>query len=453
MTWKQENCKGTLALLNGDESRSFDINFSVECRMDGVIDLQVNPISLGDSFFWLLDLFISQGLHLPRFLLTGETPDGILLRSDRIYLTGFNHDFGKADETSSVRLWCDEFLASCPEPYTIKGETTKGLIRYDLPGFLCFGTVRGVSEVGEVRAAGATGIEDYDIISGALTITNEVLSQNIITDWINNAREQADLVLDIFSLAGDRYLEWVRKSLYVGDQWIETNFRRLTRRGKSNQPIFQYLNMQPVLDLAISNYTEEIKQNTGFGSALEQFLMPSVYIESQFLTSFMALEQFVNNYSITTRQHTIIGKSDFEQYVIPEIHEGLRRAKDALKNHPKQNAAQKGLSKAFKAMKGKVGELNRYPFITSMWRFFSETGVPLHDLPRDEVEKMVMTRHALIHSGSSTRETSGTPETYRDLPLLREILTRTFLTLLKYEGQYSSYLQGHQHKTFPPSKG
>ncbi len=271
-------------------------------------------------------------------------------------------------------------------------------------------------------------------------------------EWLIRADEKVGLILDIFSLAGGRYLEWARKSFFFGDRWIQTLFRRPARRGEPELPIFHYLNMQPILDLAINNYTKKIKYEIGFGVALEQFLISTLYIESRFANNFMALEHFVNTHIQKSGEQRILEDDEFVNLIIPEIREALRRAKDAVKKERESKGLNSGsIKKAFKAISGKIRELNRYPFSRNMWKFLQETGVPMNGLNEVDVEKLIKTRQALIHSGSSLAGHAKFLDIQRSLSILRELLTRIFLTLLQYEGQYSSYLHGHEYSQFPPT--
>ncbi len=453
MTWKFENCKGTLVLADSDDGQSIDIRFAVECKIDGFIDIQVQPVQWSEGTSQIDDAFHSAGAYAPRLSLTGKASDGVSLSSDKVYIVGSGFQWRKDEQTTwQLTLECSELLASISHLESSLVYDSSRLLRYDLPGFRCFNTIRGTADVGEIKAAGSTKIEDYDRITGYLAVKAERPSQ--IKEWLKRADEQVDLILDVFSLAGGRFLQWAGRSLFLDDVWIETLFKRPVRRGEPTLPIFHYLNMQPILDLAIGNYTKEIEHETGFGIALEQFLISSLYIESQFATSFMALEHFVNTHARKTGAHTILDDAEFAAFVIPEVREGLRRAKEAVKKDREgMGVSLVSVKKAFKAISGKIKELNRYPFVRNMWKFLDEIAVPLDGLPKDEIEKVVQTRHTLIHSGSSSPGHTETNENQRGLFLLRELLTRIFLTLLKYEGQYSSYLHGHQFTDFPPKMG
>jgi hypothetical protein len=453
MTWNREDCKGTLVIADGDGGKSIDIHFSVKCKIDGVIDIQVQPIPWSEKTNRLDEAFYNATSYLPRLLLAGTTPDGVNLSSDKVYMVGSSFHAQKGEPTTwKLTIECTELLASVSNFDCMTMYTNQGFLRYDLPGFRCFRTIRRMTDVGEIKATGTAKIEDYNRINGAITVK---LERSVpIMEWLIRADEQVDLILDIFSLAGGRYLEWVRKSFIFRDQWIKTLFRSPVRRGKPELPIFHYLNMQPVFDLSISNYNKTIKHETGFGIALELFLISSLYTESRFVTNFLALEHFVNTYTQNIGQQTLLPEDEFATFLKKEIKEGLKRAKEDIKKYRETKGLNPGsIKKAFQAISGKIRELNRYPFSRNMWKFLCETGVPMNGLPADDVNNLIKIRQTLIHSGSSPLV--GHPEAkniQRSLFLLRELLTRIFLTLLKYEGEYLSFLHGQEFIHFPSIK-
>lgn len=449
MKWMKEGCSGTIFLTGQNELKSIDITFAVECRMDGSINLTVDQLDFRKDMMWLVDAFHEPTSDLPRLVLKGQTAEGQNVSSHNVYLTEATPQLRQGGKKTILAMGveCTELLVSVSDFERGLNKDASGLIRYDMQGFRCFQTISAVSELGEVRAAGSAKIDNYDNITGAITIETKNLGR--VKDWMKKVDEQIELILDIFSLAGGRYLEWARKSLYVGGIWIETVFRSPSHRGKPNHPIFHFLNMQPILELAINNYNNKIKELTGFGVALEQFLIPSLYVESQFTTHFMALEHLVNTFANSRQRSTILSEEEFSNFVKPEVIKGLKQAKDSVKAVRATIAANKGsIKKSFKAIEGKIEELNRYPFVQNMWKFVDDISVPLDGLSRAEIENVVQTRHSIIHSGSVISNNARGKQ--QGLSLLCELLTRIFLTIIKFEGEYTSYLKGQQYLHFPP---
>jgi hypothetical protein len=99
-----------------------------------------------------------------------------------------------------------------------------------------------------------------------------------------------------------------------------------------------------------------------------------------------------------------------------------------------------------KSSKNKIGEINRYPFKENLWEFLKEYKVPLEGIKQD-IEPAVNARHQIVHRGLYN---SGDQSIRDHLAVLRELLSRIFLALLKYDGEYQSFLNGPEWKKFPP---
>jgi hypothetical protein len=64
------------------------------------------------------------------------------------------------------------------------------------------------------------------------------------------------------------------------------------------------------------------------------------------------------------------------------------------------------------------------------------------------IDKLVRARNDIIHKGTTD---AAFPEFYLHVAVLREVLKRIILTLLKYQGQYISFLNGQEFLEFPPT--
>ena len=212
--------------------------------------------------------------------------------------------------------------------------------------------------------------------------------------------------------------------------------------------------MQPILELAVHKYNRNIKETTGLGIAIEQFLISSLYVESQFTTCFMALEHLVNTHAILQKRIEILDEKKFNKFVKPEIKTGLHRALNAIRecSELKENEI-KICEEAIENMRDKIIELNRYSFAKKLSTFLHDIKVPLEDVSIEEIKKLIPTRNSIIHSGAILSKSSRHfIERQQRLSLLRELITRVFLTLLGYEGEYSSYYHGHHYIHFPSMK-
>ena len=448
MSWKFEKCSGALRYK---DQGPISVNFSLECQPDGKIKIKVNPIQFTKKNNWLFFLSHSnEGIFLPKISLSGKNSDGHLIQSDHVYIVGSSVEQKPGIKALFLlELDCAELAISLPSlERKIDRKDTAKLI-FEISGFRCFSIIGVNTEIGEIKAGGSSKIQEYDKITGFISIASNQFEN--LQNWEKLSDEQIERILDIFSLAGGRYIDWARRTLWVGEKWVETKFRSPLKRGKPTQPVFHYLNMQPILELAINNYTNTMKFDYGFGIALEQFLEYSLYVESNFAMSFMALEHFVNTYSAINGWNRIMDWGNFDEYVVPEIKTALKNAKKMMKElqiHDYCN--DRSIKREFKAISGKIKELNRYPFERNLMKFLKDIQVPIDDLDKNEIQKIIQSRHEIIHSGTTSLEHPSSNGKQEKLALLRELLIRIFLSYLQYNGKYSSYLDGHQFKKFPP---
>ncbi len=451
MTWDKEGCTGTLFHSAQPNSKFIEICFDIECRIDGTIKMVVTPPKFCQEATWLVDMFHSPS-NEGRLLLNGQASDGIDITSYNIYLTQASPQIRQGGEQAvlALEVECTELRVSASLIEQGLNRGNSACIRYDLKGFRCFPAVNMEAEIGEIAASSIATIDNYDEITGAITIETKNLGRK--NEWVKRSNEQLELILDVFSLAGGRFLEWSRKSLFLENKWVETVFRSTSHRGKPCFPVFPSMNMQPILELAVTKYNKEIKQTTSFGLALEAFLIPSIYLETQFMTSFMALENFVNTFVYEKKRTKILTDKEFTRFIKTEVKKGLCRAQELMKaSNDIKELDVKNIDDSIEAINCKINELNRYPFLQNLRMFLDEIVVPLDGLPIKDINKMVQTRHTIIHSGSTT--SPNTMGKQHGLSLLRELLTRIFLTLLKFEGEYSSYLNGYQYVRFPNTEG
>lgn len=452
MTWEIKDCVGKLILSDNRGINSVEIHFDLYCQLDGIIDVRVKPLQWQQEMSWLVDLMHESDFSSHRLSLTGQTAEGNQVTSRYLYLLQATPQQSEKELILPIKLGCNELLISISDFEQGLTDTSIGFIKYELQGFQCFPHVSTITEVGEIIAGGSANIEDYDRISGTITVESKKVGR--LNEWGKVVDEQVELIFDIFSLAGGRYIEWSRRSLFCGDKWINTLFRSTSHRGKPNQPIFHFLNMQPILEFAVHKYNRNIKESTGIGMALEQFLISSLYVESQFTTCFMALEHLVNTHAHLHKQNEILDEKKFKKFVKPEIKAGLHRALEAIRGcrELKENEM-KVCEEAIENMRDKIIELNRYSFAKKMSTFINDINVPLEGMSTEEIKKLIPTRNSIIHSGAILPKSSlHFIERQQRLALLRELLTRIFLTLLGYEGEYSSSFHGHHYIHFPSMK-
>ncbi len=434
------NCSGQLCW----QENVLNIDFDLSCGKDGAIKLKLKDIPFGRDVFWLHELFNKKGRYFEFLQLKGNDGKGNSITSNSVILNSLRNRYDKSGSWICPEGTCMQLQLNSSKPLTYD-KTAELLLKYRLLGFECFGRLSGKTDFGSIEVAGSTKIENYDEVTGVLLIKAQHERNFDLTNWIERCDKSARSILDILSLANDRYIDWTSRSIFHNRSWVSSLFIGPRRAGKPSQPLFTYLNLQPVLNLALTNYSEELKQKTGLDVAIEWFLIKSNYDEVRFLTTMTALEHLVYVYAGREREKIFQNKT-FEKVIRPQVNVALNQSLDLLLEKEEDAEKRAIYPNKIKSAKDKVIEINRYPFKENLWKFLKEYKVPLDGIDQD-IEMAVAARHQIVHRGLYMQVSDD--QSIRDhLAVLRELLKRIFLALLKYNGEYQSFLDGPEDKSF-----
>lgn len=101
-----------------------------------------------------------------------------------------------------------------------------------------------------------------------------------------------------------------------------------------------------------------------------------------------------------------------------------------------------------RVLRNKIAGLNNTVLKQRLEAMLRDYNVPVAGL-EDHIDDAIRARNDIIHKGTTK---AALPEFYLNVAVLREVLKRIILTLLKFEGQYISFLNGQEFLEFPPSK-
>jgi len=439
-----KNCSGQLCW----HENSLNINFDLSVAKDGSIKLTVKDIPFGKDVPWLDELIHKKTRYFELLQLKGYDVEGDSITSDSVALTYHGERIDEAGSSwRCIEGTCMQFRLDSANPLTY-GKAAALLLQYRLLGFKCFDRLSGNTDIGSIQVVGSTKIENYDEATSVLTIKNQPEQNFDLTNWIERCDKSVRSILDILSLANDRYIAWTSRSIFHNKSWVSSLFIGPRRAGKPFQPLFTYLNLQPILNLAIANYSEELKQETGLDVAIEWFLIKSTYTEVQFLTAMTALEHLIYVYMGREDGGKIFHNKKFEKIIRPQVEAALDQSLDLLLKNEKDPSKREAYPDKIKAAKNKVVEINRYTFKENLRAFLKEHKVPL-DVIDQEIYQLVDVRNKIVHRG--LYNSIAVDQSIHDhLAVLRELLIRIFLTLLKYSGEYHSFLNGPEWKKFLP---
>lgn len=287
-----KNCSGQLCW----HENSLNINFDLSVAKDGSIKLIVKDIPFGKDVPWLDELIHKKARYFELLQLKGYDVEGDLITSDSVALTYHGERIDEAGSSwRCLEGTCMQFRLDSAKPLTY-GKAAALLLQYRLLGFRCSDRLSGNTNIGSIQVVGSKKMENYDEVTGVLTIKNKPEKNFDLTNWIESGDRLARSILDILSLANNRYIAWTSRSIFHNKIWASSLFIGPRRSGKPSHPLFTYLNLQPILNLALANYSEELKQKTGLDVAIEWFLIKSTYAEVQFLTTMTALEHLIYIY-------------------------------------------------------------------------------------------------------------------------------------------------------------
>jgi hypothetical protein len=98
----------------------------------------------------------------------------------------------------------------------------------------------------------------------------------------------------------------------------------------------------------------------------------------------------------------------------------------------------------------RLGMLNQRSLQTNLRTLLTRCAVPVLGIEK-EIPSLIKLRNEIVHRGHKAESGLPQPLSYYTA-VLRELLTRIFLSLLQYKGEYQSYLNGPEWKKFPPTE-
>lgn len=438
-----KNCSGQL----GWHENSLNIDFDLSVAKDGSIKLIVKDIPFEKNVLWLHELYNKKKRYFEFLQLKGQDIEGNYITSSSVILNSLGLREDKEGSWMCPEATCMQLHLETNKPLTYSKDMEHSL-NYYLLGFKCFGRLSCKTDFGSIKVAGSTKIKNYDEVTGVLRIKEHPGWNFDLTKWIDGCDKLVRSILDILSLANDRYIAWTSRAIFCNSSWVSSLFIGTRRSGEPSQPLFTYLNLQPILNLASTNYTEPPKQKTGLDVAIEWFLMKSTYAELEFLTMMTALEHLIYIYAEQNERSTIFKNEIFDTIISPQLKAALDHSLTILMKEGENAVMHKSYKKQVASAKRKISEMNRYPFKKNLRAFLKEHKVPLDGIDQG-IDQLVDVRNKIVHRGLYI-STAVDQSIHDHLAVLRELLIRIFLTLLKYSGEYQSFLNGPEWKKFLP---
>jgi len=384
---------------------------------------------------WLLKIGMADGKFVPRLGMRGTAAGGIVVESDYIHLRDVTTD----SDAGGARLKLSGDASKLRLLYRAMPETARGVhVIYFTVGMRAFGSPSAETAVGRVTLAGPTTLDDPNYVHGRIHVeaTND---ERPFPEWLSDCDRHVERVLDMVSFAEGGFIRWSVRRIETDQGLAVIDCEGAKSTGPAWDGAFHHLNLQPVLDLAVTRYTEELCEKTGLNVALEWFVHHPRYAELQLISAVTALEHLVAAFE---KRHSVPGIMDPRNF-----HKLLEDAQAlwgmAQESSPVADQPQ------FARVKEKLLHLNEPSFRDKLEAMLTAYNVPLAGLALSRISKAVAARNRVIHHGLY-RSKDGRADLQEHVAVLRELLKRIFLTLLNYEGQYFCLLHGPEWNQFPP---
>ncbi|MGA8806791.1 MAG: hypothetical protein WB973_02860 [Thermoanaerobaculia bacterium] len=428
----KHHVKDTLSWRDHD----LPVSCTITVDQDGTIAIRTGRIPLNKDTFWIVEKVPGHGRLATWARLRAATKEGLTVESDHVTMTGRNDRTGPKMSTVMIHGQLSMLAVHHRTPPTTAASC---LLVYHTIGMQGFGVQHATTSLGNIRMAGPAEIQDYDHLAGRIQITAHDHETSTIDEWTNEADERIAQILLIISLAEGKLVEWsIRQSATSDGKLFRTDFYGAKHTGTPRDGVGHFLNLQPILDLAIARYTEDLRRTTGIELAIRLLLAQPVHAELQLITAMTALEHLTSIYNKQAPIPPPVAQDAFATVIRPALEAAFDTA-IAKTPHDAEGAI---------IVRNKIAGINNTVLKQRLDTMLRDYNVPIAGLEK-HIDRAVRARNDIVHQGTTK---AAFPEFYLYVAVLREVLKRIILTLLEYKGQYISFLNGQEFLEFPPAK-
>jgi len=416
------------------EKHSAPMRWSVTIGRHGGIALTFETTAATAENKWLFEAAFPDGPLLQPLSVNGKTSDGVTCSTDSLYVASYSH----TTDEQGHRLTIGGDASNLRLLYKELPKSSDGLrIIYFTVGMRAFGAPQADTNVGKLSLAGPSQLEQPDDVAGRITIAAPAEGRPFEA-WLSDCDAIVSRVLDMVSFAEGGLIRWSARRIEDSTELVAIDCEGAKESGPSFDGFYSHLNLQPVLDLAIQRYTEELCESTGLAIALEWFVHHPRYAELQLLSASTALEHLIA---------TFVKKHGVPMLMEPQAFKGhLSRTQELWKEVAAGTKADERA--AIERILNKLTRLNEGSFYDKLVAMTRSYQIPLANIDLRQIKDAIDARNLVVHRGLFRSEKERRLHEY--VLLLRELLKRIFLTLLGYQGQYFSLLNGPQWLRFPP---
>lgn len=419
---------------------------TIECTPHGTVIVDFDGIPLTRELDWLFSTAPSESAC---FELNVSNQAGATISSDDLLITSFSTPL--VDNRHLLKLSAQPGILDVR--LTPSGPDELGMrssVHYRTVGMQGYPGVRGTCDEGEVVVAAPNEVADYHEVAGQIAFRREQ-DPTTMSDWIAACDERVVTILRMMSFGLGRFVDWSVREVYREHTLLECRFVGPSRHGPPAEPPFHFLDLQPALDLALRNHQLLRDPRSGVGEAIDWLTPWHTFAEIRFLSAMTAFECLLARAG--DLPSTLLTSSAFKRFVRPQLN-GVLSSSGLRENLEAHSAATDSVTvhDCLGELSAKLGNLNQRSLSTRLRAFLSRYNVPLDDLPIP-IEVLARARHGVVHGTRLDRGETGAPDVTACASAIREMLRRTLLAMLGFEGRFISYMREAQTVPFrgPPT--
>jgi hypothetical protein len=425
---KFEICEGILSW----GGHSLKLTFDLIVLKNGEIIIDFGSQPLTNDNIWIEMAYSPKKPTVEVLALEGTTSEGYLIKSDSVFLKKCNLSSDQNGSAITVEATASQI------DIRVLNEATKTIdearVDFLVAGLRCFEQIKIENDLGEIYIAGSSKVEDFTKICGLVSLRKHISDNDSFDNWLESVKEQAERIQNLLSFATGRFLKTSILRVYRGGTLSNLTLYRRFSDARPYKPPFSYLHLRPIIELGVNRYTTELISKTGMDVALEWHLMPHTYNEDRYLGQMTALEHLVHVFREQRPSNRVLPKAKFRNIVRPALQKKLDELVPKLCDDPKEI---EHVTNIMAELKAKIGNLNMQTLQSSLQSMLMEYRVPLDGLV-EFIPDLIEARNKIVHKGLHERSTDQKSlSTY--LSAAEELLTRVFLSLLDYEGDYQTY--------------
>lgn len=425
-------------------SSTWDVDLKVVCSEDGRVRLEFDDIPADPESMELYRIAVGGEGPIASYLeFAGAAEDGSTVDSKHVYIT--RAGIQGSPKGLRVQLKGEAATLTVGQSMLKEEEAKRYRVRYATIGLRGDGAIRPDYNGLSIRISAPLELESYTLLAGEVVLEEEAHCE--LEEWLDVVDRRTANLLRVISLGQGRLIDWSIREVWIGDKLISQFFTGARTVGRGSEPAFSHLHMEPVLDLALVHMDDLDGQHNLF-VVIEWLLIESVYSEVRFLTAATAFEHLLT--ADTEIDGSVLPKNVFRDAVRAPIEELISGSiRERLLETMEHDG--EAVTAAVSELRAKLGNLNGRSFRSKLEDFLRRHDVPLCDV-EVPVHELLRTRNSLVHGSEDLHDGSQPGLTVRTI-MMREVLRRTILAILGYQGPFYSYVRGPEWLTFraPPT--